>query len=186
ETGDEIKPALWRRRVVRHHRIVGHRLLEALCAQYAAQPVVAAAKIHDPHLRLERRPEVGHDLRIAARSFGERFGIKRPIAVIVDVRSELLVVPIIESVGEQKAAAGAATVVDGDARERWPRAAGDLAGPVHVDDAIKRGRALTDFAGDRLLRWGPEVQFSGQHDEPPWARSFQALGMDLPPRESCW
>src|SRR6185312_5097002 len=82
--------------------------------------------------------------------------------------------------------AGAATVVDGDARERWPRAAGDLTGPVHVDDAIERGRALTDFAGDRLLRWRPEVQFSGQHGEPPWARSFQALGNGLPPRGSCW
>ena len=79
-----------------------------------------------------------HDGGVVARPLGQIFGIEGDVAVIVDVRLELVVAPVVERVGEQEAASRAAAVIDGHAGERRAHAA-DLAGAVHVDDAEQRG-----------------------------------------------
>src|SRR5581483_7950782 len=87
------------------------------------------------------------------------------VAVIVDVRLELIVVPVIERVSEQEAARATASVIDGHARQRWAHAA-NFAGLVHVDDAEQRGFALADLAGNRHPGRRPQAEICGEHVEP--------------------
>ena len=81
-----------------------------------------------------RRPEVRNKACVRGRPLGQIFGIEGDIAVVVDVRLELLMAPVVKRVGEQEAARRAAPVVNGNAGQGRGDAA-DLAGSVHVDHA---------------------------------------------------
>jgi hypothetical protein len=59
------------------------------------------------------------------------------IAVVVDVRLELILAPVVERIGEKKATRRAATIIDRHAGKRRSHAARNFAGPMQINDAVE-------------------------------------------------
>ena len=77
------------------------------------------------------------------------------IAVVIDVRFEILFGPVVERVRKKKTATRAAAVIDWMAGERRMGDARGQARPVHVDDTIKYRSFVANLTGDGLGACGP-------------------------------
>jgi hypothetical protein len=147
ETNHQIECAGGRRVVVGVEGIVAEDVFEAQVAERLAGLAGAGAVVENAKVGKSAEHAV-NALGVLARTDGYVFGIDENVLVVVDVGGEVLRGEVVESGGEQKTAAGAAMVIDGDAAQAERMLPAIFTVSVEVDDAEQIGGFVTALARD--------------------------------------